>query len=116
MGRKYTRVEISHGKRKVSDVLAFIDSGADLSIMGTNLMEKLGIENIIYERSWIASDGDKLYSPIVEVGIKAYDDRSPVELDEVIVDDLPIDEESGEEIILGLDYLQKGKKTLVFDD
>ena len=116
MGRKYTRVNLGHGVKQINNVLAFIDSGADLTIISTSLAKRLGIEDPIYERSWVASDGDVRYSPIVEVRIEAEDDPEPIELDEVIMDDLPMDEETGEQVILGLDYLQKGKKTLVFDD
>ncbi len=100
----------------MDNILAFIDTGADLSIIGTSIVKNLEIEEIIYERAWIASDGDRRLSPIVEVGIRAEDDDDFIELDEVIMDDAPLDDESDEEVILGLDYLQKGKKTLVFDD
>ena len=116
MGRKYTRVSISYKNREITNVLAFIDTGADLSIIGRSLAKRLKIKNPIYERAWMASDGDKRYSPIVEVAIRAEDDKRYIELDEVIIDDAPLDEETEEEVILGLDYLQKGKKTLVFDD
>ena len=116
MGRKYARVSISYKKRTVSSILAFIDTGADLSIIGRSLAKRLGIKKPLYERAWTASDGDKRYSPIVEVSIKAQDDRNYIDLDEVIIDDAPLDEDSKEEVILGLDYLQKAKKTLCFDD
>lgn len=91
MGRKYTRVNLGHGVKQINNVLAFIDSGADLTIISTSLARRLGIEDPIYERSWVASDGDVRYSPIVEVRIEAEDDPEPIELDEVIMDDLPMD-------------------------
>ena len=116
LGRKYTRVSVCYKNKTVDNILAFIDTGADLSIIGTSIVKDLEIEEIIYERTWIASDGDRRLSPIVEVGIRAEDDDEFIELDEVIMDDAPLDDENDEEVILGLDYLQRGKKTLVFDD
>jgi len=42
--------------------------------------------------------------------------KKEIFLDEVLIDDGPLDEENNEEVIIGLDYLQKAKKMLRFDD
>jgi len=116
LGRKYSIVTVSHKEKKIRNITAFIDSGADLSIIGSSIAKRMQITDFLYERSWIASDGDRRYSPIVEIGVKAKDDRNIIHLDEVIVDDAPLDDETDEEIILGLDYLQKARKILDFAD
>jgi hypothetical protein len=57
-----------------------------------------------------------LYSPIAQVEILEDGGRGRISLDEVLVDDRPLDRESNEDVLLGLDYLQKAKKVLHFDD
>ncbi len=116
MGRKYTRVKIFFNNNCVEDLNAFIDSGSDLTIMSTKIAKKLKIKMPIIERQWTASDGDERHSPIVEINIQAEDDKKETFLDEVLIDDGPLDKENNEEVIIGLDYLQKTKKILRFDD
>ena len=57
-----------------------------------------------------------MYSPITQVEIIEDGGGERVSLDEVLVDDRPLDKESNEDVLLGLDYLQKAKKVLYFDD
>ena len=116
MGRQYVDVKVSSDDRCSEWVRAFIDTGADLTVISTEISEKLGIvlENI--EREWAASDGDELYSPIAQVEIIEDGGSERVLLDEVLVDDRPLDKENNEDVLLGLDYLQKAKKVLYFDD
>lgn len=116
MGRKYTRVRVRSKDRALSDIIAFIDSGSDLTIISTKVAKRLRIKSQNIERKWTASDGDERFIPITEIEIKAEDDDEGVVLDDVLIENSPLDRESGEEVILGLDYLQKTKKTLKFDD
>ena len=116
MGRKYARISLRSGSKKRGNILAFIDTGADLTIISTKMAKKLKIESSNIERKWTASDGDERQSPIIELDIKSNDDDEYIHLDEVLIEDTPIDKDSGEEVILGLDYLQKTKKVLRFDD
>lgn len=53
---------------------------------------------------------------IIEINIQAEDDKKEIFLDETLIDDGPLDEENNEEVIIELDYLQKAKKILKFDD
>ena len=85
-------------------------------MIGTRISEKLGIVLEMTEREWAASDGDELYSPITQVEIIEDGGHARISLDEVLVDDRPLDTESNEDVLLGLDYLQKAKKVLYFDD
>ena len=87
-----------------------------MTVIGTRISEKLGIVLEMTEREWAASDGDELYSPIAQVEIIEDGGSERVSLDEVLVDDRPLDRESNEDVILGPDYLQKAKKVLYFDD
>jgi predicted aspartyl protease len=116
MGRKYARLVLRSGNNNLKNVLAFIDTGADLTIISTKVAKKLKIKTSNTERRWTASDGDEKQSPITELELRSDDDETSVHLDEVLIEDSPIDKDSGEEVILGLDYLQKTKKVLRFDD
>ena len=116
MGRKYVKVEVSAAGRHLAGLIGLIDTGSDLTVIGSNVAKKLKLRPTLVEMEWSASDGDKRYSPIVELQVKAQDDKAAVQLDIVLVDDAPLDNESGEEVILGLDYLQRTKKILSFDD
>jgi len=116
MGRKYAKLSLRSDNKKMENVLAFIDTGADLTIISTKVAKKLKIKSSNIERKWTASDGDEKQSPITELDLKSDDDEESVHLDEVLIDDMPIDKDSGEEVILGLDYSQKTKKVLRFDD
>lgn len=116
MGRQYMNVKICSNDKCTEWVKAFIDSGADLTVISTNISKRLGIVLEDIEREWAASDGDKIYSPITKVEIVEDGENKGTLLDEVLVDDRPLDKENHEEVILGLDYLQKVKKILHFDD
>jgi hypothetical protein len=116
IGRKYARISFRSGSKKLENVLAFIDTGADLTIISTKIAKKLKIKSSNIERKWTASDGDEKQSPITELELRSNDDEASVHLDEVLIEDSPIDKDSGEEVILGLDYLQKTRKVLRFDD
>ena len=116
MGRQYVDVKVCSDDRCSEWVIAFIDTGADLTVISTSISEKLGIVLEKTEREWAASDGDELYSPITQVEIIEDGGGERVSLDEVLVDDRPLDKESNEDVLLGLDYLQKAKKVLYFDD
>ena len=105
MGRKYTIVKIFFNENSVENLNAFIDSGSDLTIIGTKVAKKLKIKMPIIERQWTASDGDERRSPIIEINIQAEDDKKDIFLDEVLIDDGPLDQENNEEVIIGLDYL-----------
>jgi hypothetical protein len=116
MGRLYTTVKVSFKNRSVDNVKAFIDTGSDLTIISTKIAKKLGIKKTNIELKWRASDGDERLSPLTEVKLKAQEDRRLVFLDGVLIDDAPLDKDTQEEVIIGLDYLQKTKKVLRFDD
>ena len=116
MGRKYTRIQVRSKDRALSGIMAFIDCGSDLTIISTKVAKRLKIKPQNIERKWTASDGDERYSPITEIEVRAEDDDGGVVLDDILIEDSPLDKESGEEVVLGLDYLQKTKKTLRFDD
>ena len=115
MGRKYTWVRICFNNKCIEKLNAFIDSGSDLTIISTEVATKLKIKMPNIERKWTASDGDERQSPITEIKIQAEEDKKLIFLDEVLIDDAPLDKENHEDIILGLDYLQKTKKILRFD-
>ena len=116
MGRKYAHLMIRSGKKNLENVIAFIDTGADLTIISSKIAKKLRIKSHNIERKWTASDGDEKHSPITELEVASEDDEAPVRLDEVLIEDSPLDKDSGEEVILGLDYLQKTRKVLRFND
>jgi predicted aspartyl protease len=116
MGRLYTTVNACSKSKCIDNLKAFIDTGSDLTIISTKLAKKLGITSLNIERKWTASDGDERHSPLTEIELKTHDEKSMVFLDEVLIDDSPLDKESKEDIIIGLDYLQKTKKILKFDD
>jgi len=116
LGRKYVKVEVSAAGRHLAGLTGLIDTGSDLTVIGSKVAKKLRLRPTMVEMEWSASDGDKRYSPIVELDVKAQDDKEQVRLEVVLVDDAPLDEESGEQVILGLDYLQRTKKVLSFDD
>ena len=67
MGRKYTRVKVFFNNNCVENLNAFIDSGSDLTIIGTKVAKKLKIKTPIIERQWTASDGDERQSPILRL-------------------------------------------------
>ena len=116
MGRLYTTVKLCFNKKSVDNVEAFIDTGSDITIISPKIAKKLGIKKTNIELKWRASDGDERLSPLTEIKIKAQEDKRLVFLDGVLIDDAPLDKDSQEEVIIGLDYLQKTKKTLRFDD
>ncbi len=84
----------------VENLNAFIDSGSDLTIIGTKVAKKLKIKMPIIERQWTASNGDERQSPIIEINIQAEDDEKEIFLDEVLIDDGPLDEENNQEVAL----------------
>jgi len=116
MGRKYALVSIVFRGKQVDGVKAFIDTGADFTVISTRIAKKLGIKDLGISLTWRASDGDDRKSPLVEIHMKMEGDNEFFLLEDVLVDDSPLDPENKEQVILGLDYLQKSKKTLVFDD
>jgi hypothetical protein len=116
MGRLYTTVKVSFKNKSVNNIKAFIDTGSDLTIISTKIAKKLGIKKTNIELKWRASDGDERLSPLTEIKLKAQEDKRMVFLDGVLIDDAPLDKDSQEEVIIGLDYLQKTKRVLRFDD
>jgi hypothetical protein len=116
MGRLYTTVKVSFKNKSVNNIKAFIDTGSDLTIISNKIAKKLGIKKTNIELKWRASDGDERLSPLTEIKLKAQEDKRLVFLDGVLIDDAPLDNDSQEEVIIGLDYLQKTKKVLRFDD
>jgi predicted aspartyl protease len=116
MGRKYVNVKIFFENRSIEDLNAFIDTGSDLTIISTEIARRLRIKIQNIERKWTASDGDERQSPITEIKIQEKDKKEAIFLDEVLIDDAPLDPENNEDVIIGLDYLQKAKIILSFDD
>lgn len=116
MGRKYVLVTLSSGRRSLKDVKAFIDTGADVTILSTKVAKKLGIKDPGIRINWTASDGNEKRSPVVQVKMKTDEEKEFISLDYVILDDAPMDVENKEEVIMGLDFLQKAKKVLDFND
>jgi len=116
MGRLYTTVKVSFKNRSVNNIKAFIDTGSDLTIISTKIAKKLGIKKTNIELKWRASDGDERLSPLTEIKLKAQEDKRLVFLDGVLIDDAPLDKDTQEEVLIGLDYLQKTKRVLRFDD
>ena len=116
MGRLYTTVKVCFKNRSVDNVNAFIDTGSDLTIISTKIAKKLGIKKTNIELKWRASDGDERLSPLTEIKLKAQEDKRLVFLDGVLIDDAPLDKDTQEEVLIGLDYLQKTKRVLRFDD
>ena len=116
MGRKYIKVKIFFEKKSIEGLNAFIDTGSDLSIISTKIAKKLDIKIPNIERKWTASDGDERQSPIIELKIQAEGNKDPIFLDEVLIDDASLDPENNEDVIIGLDYLQKVKMILSFND
>ena len=101
MGRKYCKVRVRSTDKSLAGLIAFIDSGSDLSIISHKIAKKLGIRLQNIEMKWTASDGDVRHSPITKIELQAEDDKDWFQLNEVLVDDTPIDKESGEQVILG---------------
>ncbi len=50
MGRKYARIALRSGNKNLENVLAVIDTGADLTIIGTKMAKKLKIKSSNIER------------------------------------------------------------------
>ena len=109
-------MEVRSDTMRTSGIKAFIDTGADLTIVSARLAKRLHVKKAGVEIAWMASNGSRETSPIGRVRIRAEDDESPILREDVLIDDAPMDPETGEQVILGLDYLQKGKKVLDFDD
>ncbi|MEA2015014.1 MAG: hypothetical protein U9N38_06905, partial [Thermodesulfobacteriota bacterium] len=64
-------------------------------------------------REWAASDGDESYSPIAQVEIIEDGGRRRFSLDEVLVDDRPLDKESNEDVSWS-GLFAKSKESIVF--
>lgn len=104
MGRKYIMVNVCAEDKHVDKLKALIDTGADVSMIHPKIIEKLNITKI-EEIEWFATNGHREYSPSTKLTIKT--DEYKVDLYDVIIDDGAFDPDSDEDIILGLDFLQK---------
>lgn len=109
MGRQYVFVELCRKERCVKNVKALIDTGSDLTIINSNLAKQLGYTPNSKMREWMASDKDPQLSPMLEdisleIG-RPYTAKEKVEY--VVVDDKPLDITEGEEMIIGLDFMQR---------
>lgn len=116
MGRKYFQVWVQTKKTAMENILAFVDTGSDLTIIHSDLAKELKLGQTNIERRWIASNGEQMQSPIVEIEIGLMNTNQKTTLDEVLVEDLPMDPDSGEKVIVGVDFLQALKLKLDFDD
>lgn len=114
MGRQYSEVSLRHQKQTIHGLTALFDSGADISVIGSEIATRLGLEQPTIEIEWHSSDGNDEYSPVVELEVKTPEDPDFIVLPGVLIDDRPIDLEAGEHMVLGLDYLQQAKRVLRF--
>lgn len=109
MGRQYVSVKLCRNERCIKNLKALIDTGSDLTIISSNLAKQLGYTPNSKMREWMASDKDSQISPIfenvnLELG-KPYMVKEKIEY--VVVDDRPIDTIEREDMIIGLDFMQK---------
>ncbi len=116
MGRKYVFVCLAYEDQVIENVKAFVDTGSDLTIITLELARELGVQDTGIERAWTASDGNCVYSPIAEIDLGLMEDCAFLKLDEVLIEDAPMDPDSGERVIIGLDFLQAKKMVLDFGD
>ncbi|PIV69357.1 MAG: hypothetical protein COS08_04845 [Euryarchaeota archaeon CG01_land_8_20_14_3_00_38_12] len=109
MGRQYVFIKLCNKERCVKNVKALIDTGSDLTIISSNTAKQLGYTPNSKMREWMASDKEPQLSPIfeeisLELG-KPYTAKEKIEY--VVVDDKPLDISEGEDMVIGLDFIQK---------
>ncbi len=115
MGRKYATVSVRSPDHTLEGLTALFDSGADVSVIGSEIADILGLERTPIEIKWHSSADEDEYSPITELEVRTAQDEEYLLLPGVLIDDRPIDFEAEEDMILGLDYLQKAQRILRFD-
>lgn len=117
MGRKYVRVNVNYGEQKLKKLLAFIDSGSDVTFISKRVKNKLRIKEKEKEEWYSSAKLKSIISEVAEITI-AFENKE-ITLD-VLIDDLPFDyhpnTDEREEVILGLDFLQKAKMNINFDE
>ena len=89
--------------------VAFVDSGADETIIGQKLADQIGVEAYGVYHSYSAS-GDLMEGRFGKVTIKDHDFHLTME---VGITDIPFNsdysDEEGVDVILGVDFLQDAK-------
>ena len=113
MGRIYRPIIVlANGHKKLT--VAFIDSGADETVISKTIANELKLKLYGIYRSYSATD-HVIEGNFAEVTLK--DDNVKVTM-EVGVSDIPFksdySDEEGVEIILGVDFLQEAKIKLDF--
>ena len=115
MGRMYRPIFVQ-GADNERLTVAFVDSGADETVISKKLAQEIGVETYGVYKSYSAS-GDVIEGVFALITIK--DGNQEMEI-EVGVSDTPFNsdysDEEGVELILGLDFLQEAKVSLDFSN
>jgi len=112
MGRIYVPVIVRNG-RKVEHIVAFVDSGADISLMSERLARRLNIKMGSPNRVKVA-DGREIPTRTGRILVEAPNEKVSIRLT-VDITNLPFDEDIDIlDMILGIDYLQETEARLKF--
>ncbi|MEW5761134.1 MAG: hypothetical protein AB1779_10265 [Candidatus Thermoplasmatota archaeon] len=89
-----------------------LDTGSDKSYISPIVASELKIEEKdIFVNGWYSSNEHRAESPtIIELIIKV--GKNKALLPHVFIDDRSLDKEAGEDVIVGLDFLQATKMTI----
>jgi len=114
MGRIYRPIVLHYGKRNIH-VVAFVDSGADTSLISRRVADKLKIKATASSSVRLA-DGREIPTKKALVVVESARDDIKHEL-AVDISDAPFDEDIDEiDMIIGLDFLQKNGVKLIFQE
>ena len=114
MGRIYRALRLINGNRTF-DVVAFVDSGSDRTVLSERMAKKLGLKERGGEKIQVANR-QVIDTNLAELRILSILDNIDCVL-RVAVTDMPFELEPDENIdmIIGLDFLQKNRIKLIFE-
>ena len=114
MGRRYRSIIVA-GKNKEKLTVAFVDSGADETVISQRLADEIGVQLYGVYRSYSAT-GQVIEGKFAEVTFR--DGEIEITM-EVGVSEVPFkseySDEEGVDVIIGVDFLQDTKVSLVFN-
>ena len=114
MGRIYRALRLSHGN-KTCDVVAFVDSGSDRTVISERMAKRLGLRTRGGEKIKVANR-EVIDTRLAKLRILSILDNIDCVI-RVAVTDMPFELEPDENIdmIIGLDFLQKNRIKLIFE-
>jgi len=114
MGKMYKALQVRNGRR-VREVVAFVDSGCDKTIISDKIGKLLGVARFGTEEIEVAN-AEAIVVELGHVTVMSINDKIEAEM-EVGISDIPFKADPDENIdmIIGVDFLQEHNIKLIFE-